>query len=109
VSAVDTRTNSIIVRASPDVIAKIKDLLAKTIDVDPAKPTAGADNTVIRVIALKHIDGVAAGTALSKKSTKAKFVVDASSNKIILAGSPAAVTDAQKVIEEIDTAAGRKK
>jgi RNA polymerase sigma factor (sigma-70 family) len=111
VARVDEAANSILLRGSPDTIAKVQGVI-KQIDVPAAaKPGPPEEKIVISVVPLKHIDGKTAAAAIAKTITSAKLSVTAepTPNSVILAGYADAVAMLRKAIEELDVTGGRPK
>jgi RNA polymerase sigma factor (sigma-70 family) len=111
---IDTGSNTLTIHGSPDLLAKLKELVEKHIDAASADSTTpAAENPEIAVIPLKHIDAKTALDAIKKELEKSrkKFAVtiDSATNSLIVGGPADAVKDARKVVEVIDRAPGARK
>ena len=110
VTAVDVRTNSIIIHGTAESTKKARDVIASIVDVEvPKKP---ADKIEIAVVPLKNVNAkdVLKLFAEAKSPLKSLNVtIETTANSIIIAGPAAAVQDAKRVIEEMDGSGGKRK
>ena len=104
---IDTRTNTLTIHGPPETLAKLKELIEKTVDVKPTDATSfAAEKPEIAIIMFKHIDAKTAQDAIKKglgsTASKLSIAVDQNTNSVIIAGSPDALRDARKVVDSID-------
>jgi tetratricopeptide (TPR) repeat protein len=103
VTAVDQRTNSIIIHGTADSAAKARDVIATIVDVEA--PKKSADKIEIAIVPLKNVNSKDVLKLFSEAKSPLKSLnvtVEATSNSIIIAGPSAGVKDAKRVIEEMD-------
>jgi RNA polymerase sigma factor (sigma-70 family) len=107
----DERTNSLILHGPPDVLAKVKEAIEKTLD---APPTAKAGtnrkeadnwrNFELTVFHLKHTSPKAAKDLLAKTFADGKlpYLADITGNALVVAGPAESLQAIRKVVETLD-------
>jgi RNA polymerase sigma factor (sigma-70 family) len=99
----DNSTNTLYIQGRPEVLAKVRDAVAKAVDVPQATPTTGDANSPVTVrVPLANVDGKTAAADLARILPATKVVAEVHPKAIVLAGPPQVVDEARDAILKID-------